>query len=370
MIPVINKLLLFCFSVLLLAGLFAPLMASHDAQFYYDRGSEILSTTDPDRQWVYRWDLSSARSDFSRAIRLNPTFAAAYTSRAGIETLRGETDAAVKDYASAIQLSPLDPTNYIRRARIEAARGDFEPALDDYARVIKLQPDNRDAYRGRIRVREMQNNFTGAVTERVHMIEESVPPPSDTNEAFFAHIPDGWRDRFLRQLDRALESDANFAWGFYYRGVIKSVTDDRSGALVDFQHCQSLSDDRVKDYAAIQTWLLQARSGEKQKADQQLLAYCRDRTGGTPADWPMQIAQFLLHQTSEADFAKAIDSADTGRELSEFWYFAGVKHLLAGDKAGARDHFRKSLLTTTRSCAVFFSAGAELSALNPVSAAE
>ena len=348
-------------------------MASHDAQFYFDRGSEILATTDPDRQWVYRWDLSSARSDFSRAIRLNPTFAAAYTSRAGIETLRGETDAAVKDYTSAIQLNPLDPTNYIRRARVEAARGDFEPALDDYARVITLQPDNRDAYRGRIRVREMQNNFTGAVTERVRMIEESIPSPADTsqtNEAFFAHIPDGWRDRFLRQLDRALENDANFAWGFYYRGVIKSVSDDRPGALADFQHCQSLSDDTVRDYAAIQTWLLQTRAGQKQKADQRLLVYCRDRTGGTTTDWPMHIAEFLLHQTNEADFAKAIDSADTGKELSEFWYYAGVKHLLAGDKAAARDYFRKSLITKTRSCAVFFSAGAELSALNPVSPVE
>ena len=348
-------------------------MASHDAQFYFDRGSEILSTTDPDRQWVYRWDLNSARSDFSRAIRLNPTFAAAYTSRAGIESLRGETDAAVKDYTSAIQLSPLDPTNYIRRARIEATRGDFEPALDDYARVIKLQPDNRDAYRGRIRVREMQNDFTGIVTERVRMIEESVPSSANTsltNDAFFARIPDGWRDRFLHQLDRALESDANFAWGFYYRGVIKSVTDDQTDALADFHHCESLSDDKVKDYAAIQTWVLQTRAGEKREADHQFLAYCRDRISGTPADWQMHIAKFLLNQTSEADFAKAIDSADTGRELSEFCYYAGEKRLLAGDKAGARDYFWKSLTTKTRSCTVFFCAGAELSALNPPSPAE
>jgi tetratricopeptide (TPR) repeat protein len=359
---VINKLLLFFFSLLLLAGLFAPLMASHDAQFYFDRGSEILSTTDPDRQWIYRWDLNSARSDFSRAIRLNPAFAAAYACRAGIEALRGETDAAVRDYTSAIQLSPQDPTNYIRRARVEATRGDFEPALDDYAQVIKLQPDNRDAYRGRIRIRETQNDFTGAVTERVRMIEESVPSSTDTNlanDAYFARLPDAWRDRFLRQLDRALDSDPNFAWGYFY-----------SGALADLQQCQSLSDDRVKDYAAIQAWLLQTRAGEKQKADQQLLAYCRGRTRGTPADWQMHIAKFLLHQTSQADFAKAIGSADTGRELSEFWYYVGMKYLLAGDKAGASNCFRKSLTTKTRSCTVFFSAGAELNALNPVSLPE
>ena len=107
------------------------------------------------------------------------------------------------------------------------------------------------------------------------------------------------------------------------------------------------------------------RTGEREKADQGLLAYCQDRTNGTPADWQMQIAKFLLNQTSEADFSKAIDPSDTGREQSEFWYYTGMKRLLAGDKAGASDCFQKSLATKTRPCAVFFSARAELSALNP-----
>lgn len=348
-------------------------MASHDAQFYYDRGSEILSTADPDRHWSYRWDLNSARSDFSRAIRLNPAFAAAYTSRAGIEMLKGDTEAAAKDYTSAIQLIPDDPNNYMRRAQIEMGRGDFGPALEDYSRVLKLQPDNRDAYRGRIRVKEMQNDFTGAVMERVQMVETSAPRLTDSNrtdDLYFTRFPEAWRSRFSRQLDRALASDPGFAWGYYYRGMIKSLADDRPGALADYQRCQGLTDTRVKDYAALQTWLLETRSGERQKANQQLLAHCLDRTGGTPADWPNCIARFLLNQTSEADFFKAIDAADSGKELSEFWYYTGMKHLLAGDNAGATDCFRKSLTTKTRSCAVFFSAGAEFSVLNPTSPAE
>jgi len=317
--------------------------------------------------------LNSARSDFSRAIRLNPTFAAAYTSRAGVDMLKGDRDAAVKDYTAAIQLSPDDANNFMRRAQIETTQGDFEPALEDYARVIKLQPDSRDAYRGRIQVREMQNDFTGAVMERVQMIEDSVPHLTDSNrteDLYFARLPEAWRNRFSRQLDRALASDPHFAWGYYYRGVLKSLADDRLGALADYQQCQNLTDARAKDYAALQIWLLQTQTGERQKADQQLLAHCQVRTGGTPTDWPVCIARFLLNLTSEADFAKAIDSADSGRELSEFWYYAGMKHLLAGDKAEACDCFRKSLTAKTRSCVVFFSAGAEFSALNPASPAE
>ena len=364
-----NKLLILFFSLLLLAGLFAPLMASHDANFYFERASDTLSTANPDNRWTYRWDLYSARADFSHAIRLNPKFAAAYSSRASIEFMRGDVDEAIKDYTSAIGLNPQDPGNYVQRARIEAAGSHFEQALDDYEKVIQLQPDNRRAYRGRMRIKEMQNDFTGAFMERVRMIEAAVPAftgPALTNAGFFARNPERWRDRFLQQLDRTLARDTNFARGYYYRGVLKSLTNDWDGALADFQRCQSAPDGRVRDDAAFQIWLVQTRTGERGKANQQLLAYCRNRTNGTPADWQMQIAKFLLNQISETDLFIAIDASDTGREQSEFWYYAGMKHLLAGEKAGARECFRKSLATRTRPCAIFFSAGAELSSLTPV----
>ena len=126
----------------------------------------------------------------------------------------------------------------------------------------------------------------------------------------------------------------------------------------------------MKDYAALRTWLLQSQTGERDKADQALLVYCQSRTNGTPADWQMQVARFLLNQISVADFSRAINPSDTGRERSEFWYYAGMKHLLADDKAGASDCFWKSLTTRTRPCDVFFSARAELSALNPALSAE
>ena len=317
--------------------------------------------------------LSSARADFSHAIRLNSNFTAAYTNRAGIEFTKGDADKALQDYTSAIRLNPQDPNNYVQRAGIETARRDFERALGDYEKVIVLQPDNRDAYRGRVRLKEMQNDFTGAMMERVRMIEEAAPAftgPILTNSGFFARNPGRWRGRLLQQLDRALATDTNFAWGYYFRGIVKSLTNDWSGALADFQRCQNLPDGRVRDYAAIHSWLVQNQRGEREKADQGLLAYCQNRTNGTPADWQMQIAKSLLNQISEADFSKAIDPSDTGREQSEFWYYTGVKHLLADDKAGAGDCFRKSLATKTRPCAVFFSARAELSSLDSTTSDE
>ena len=369
----INKFLIFFFSLLVLAGLFAPLMAPHDAQFYFERASNILSTTSPEHQWIYHWDLYSAKGDLSHAIRLNPNFTAAYTNRAAIEFIRGDLDAALKDCSSAIGLDPQEPNNYVMRGRVEMARREFGPALSDYGKAIALQPDNWRAYRGRMRVKEMQHDFAGAVMERVHMIEGEIRPFGDldpTQNDFFPGSPDPWDDRLMQQIDRALETDTNFAWGYYYRGVTESLTNGWSDALADFHQCQNFPDDRLKDYAAIHIWLVQMQAGEREKADQGLLAYCQSRPKGTPADWQMQIAKFLLHQINETDFSNAMDPSDTGRERSEFWYYTGMKHLLANDKAGASERFRKSLASKTRTCAVFLSAIAELSALNPLTSDE
>ncbi len=220
---------------------------------------------------------------------------------------------------------------------------------------------------------EMQQDFAGAVTEQVRMIEQGVRPFGDrarTNRVFFARYSGRWGGRALRQLDRALETDPNFAWGYYYRGVAESLTNDWAGALADFRRCQSFPDGRLKDYAAFHIWLVQMQTGEREKADQGLLPYCQSRADGTPADWQMQIAKYLLNQISETDFSNAVDSADTGWEQSEFWYYSGMKHLLAGDKAGAKECFQKSLATKARPFAVFISARAELSALNPDASAE
>jgi tetratricopeptide (TPR) repeat protein len=370
---VINKLLLCVFSLLVLAGLFAPMLASRDAQFYFDRGLETLSAANPDRKWAYRWDLNSARADFSHAIRLNPDFTAAYTNRAAIECARGNTLQALEDYSVAISLNPQDPNNYMQRAALESLRHNLQLALADYDKAIALEPGNRRAYRERIAIKEMQHDFVGAVMERVRMFEEMGPAftgTGPTNSGFFLRNPNRWNNRFLGQIDRALETNPDFARGYYYRGVIESLNNDPRSAMADFQRCQNLPDDRVRDYAAVHIWLLQTQSGDRERADAGLRTYCQNRTNGMPADWQMCIAKYLLNQISETTFSKAIDSSDTGRARSEFWYYTGMKHLLTGDKVGAGDCFERSLTATPRSCAVFLSARAELSLLHPVAPAE
>jgi len=346
-------------SLLCLAGLFTPFIQSHDALYYFNSGSENLAAAQTDHKWVLRWDLYCAKADFTRAIELNPKLAAAYSGRARLEIIKGNSANALKDYASAIGLDPQDPDIYMGRARLEMESHDYEHALEDYEKVIALKPDERVAYRERINIKEMQKDFSGAVMERIRMREEFVA--STNNRGFFGmRNPTRFRERFFPQLERALNTDTNFAWGYYYRGVVKSLTDDDDGALADFQRCQNFSDIQLKDYAAIQTWLIQMQAGKTEKAEQDLSTYCRNRKGKRSDAWQMCIAKFLLDQIATSDFFNAIDASDTGRQQSEYWYYTGMKHLFAGEQNAATDCFQKSLATKTRPFAVYMSAAAEL----------
>lgn len=366
-----NKWMLFIL-LLCAAGLSAPFLRSHDAQFYFDRASETLSRSGAENTWGLNSDLNSALADYSRAIRLDPKFTAAYSSRAVVESLKQDWDNAVKDYTSAIELNPQDMNSYLARAGIETAKRDYAHALDDYDRVIKLSPDTREAYRGRMNVREAQNDYTGVVMERVRMFEEAPPSangPFGTNGGFFpGRFGYGYggrgRSRVMDQLDRALATNTNFTWGYFYRGVFKSLTNGWDEAAADFQECRNSSDGKLRDYAAIHIWLAQMRAGGNEKARQGLSAYCQNRAPGAPAGWPAPVAKFFLDQITETDFSKAVEPSDTGREQSEFWYYTGMKHLLAGDKERAGDCFRKSLTTPRRSYVAYLSAVAELRELN------
>lgn len=145
--------------------------------------------------------------------------------------------------------------------------------------------------------------------------------------------------------------------------MLKHLANDLDGALADFRRCAEFPDNSLKDYAAIHVWLVRAQQGETNEANRELSAYLDTRTNGTPRDWQAQIAKFLLGQVSEADFSSAIGVADAERERSQFWYYAAMKQLLAGDKVKAADYFSKSRSTETRPYAVAISSQIELSAL-------
>jgi len=95
-------------------------------------------------------------------------------------------------------------------------------------------------------------------------------------------------------------------------------------------------------------WLAQMQNGKASEAEQGLHAYLDSDRGEKAEEWTKSICRFLLGNLPEDEFLKEATtkarrpSAIRGN-VSESFYFAGMKRKLAGDNQGAAALFQKCL---------------------------
>jgi tetratricopeptide (TPR) repeat protein len=78
--------------------------------------------------------LEKAHLDYSKAIELNPTFAAAYTNRGNVRLLRNDSVGAIEDFRTALE---LDPSDVVARENLSA--------IEEALRELGIDNLGRDA---------------------------------------------------------------------------------------------------------------------------------------------------------------------------------------------------------------------------------
>jgi ankyrin repeat protein len=119
----------------------------------------------------------------------------------------------------------------------------------------------------------------------------------------------------------------------------------------------------AEDYSYFRIWLIRARLGENEAATQELVAYLKRRKAQTPNDWPSKVGRFLAGQLSEGDFLKAADDPDlqiAKGQHCEAYFYIGSKDLIAGDRMGAINYFKKCMTTNLTDFEEYTSATSEL----------
>ena len=166
-------------------------------------------------------------------------------------------------------------------------------------------------------------------------------------------------DRSLANLNRALELDAGNTQAYYVRGRVCYVMQRWEDGLRDFRHfCEKAPGEA--SYPRFFIWLMRARKGEQVAADQELGAWFGPGKKPKANHWEKNIGTFLLGGMGEADFLGAASRGhDSGRQC-EGWFYAGMKCLLSGDAAAARDYFQKCLATERKDFDEYNFAAAEL----------
>jgi tetratricopeptide (TPR) repeat protein len=289
---------------------------------------EEFLTSASDKQ--EKGDNDGAIADFNRAIKVDPTNAHAYEGRGGAKQAKGDYNGAIADYSRAIELAPINAyVAFVGRSDAKQAKGDYDGAIADYDRAIDLAPIKAEAYNGRGNAKQIKSDNDGAIAD------------------------------FSRAID--LEPDASY---YYNRGAAYFVKRDWASALADFRRSCELNREDQDSPPCI--WLIRARQGEKEAANQELATKMEQHLNNAPDDWASKITNFLLNKINEADFLAAAVSADAEKKRDQqcdAWFYAGMKRLLDGDNPAAIDYFQKALATEAQTEEEYGFAAAELKAL-------
>ena len=110
-----------------------------EAEQHYNAGAELKE----------EGRLEEAIAEFTEAIRLDPDFALAYSSRGYLYVETGRYDQAIEDLDEAIRLNPKDAIAHLNRGRVYSILGHYDEAIRDFDETIRLNPQDAKAYSNR-----------------------------------------------------------------------------------------------------------------------------------------------------------------------------------------------------------------------------
>ena len=293
-----------------------------------------LASIKEGRAKLLQKDYAGAINEYTRAIGLTRRAAGAYEGRGFAKRMLKDYDGAVADFSKAIELSPKFTTAYNERGITKSALKDYHGAIADYTQAIELNPKDAVFYDNRGTAKRSLNDYDGAINDHSQAIQLN-----STNSVFYDHRGNAkysLKDYYgaIADYTQAVALDPKASILYDNRGNAKRDLKDYEGAIADY----------IK---SIDVRTAQANQG---------------------SPWLPTIRQFLDGTLTETEFLqRAInaesDSKAQSNRVCQVNYYAGIKHLKAGDRAGAIDLFNKCLDTGQSNNVTFKGAEMELKSL-------
>jgi len=174
-----------------------------------------------------------------------------------------------------------------------------------------------------------------------------------------ANCSSGNFDAAIADDTQALEINPKNADAYADRALARQIHGDFSGALADYDKVIELNPDNSAG-ARLHRQTLLRRLGRPPEDFSTTAAGWKD-------GWIKTIGLFVADRLDEKALLAAAEEKDAVPALNrqcEAFYYIGMKRLSNGDKAGARDFFRKSVATGVREYTEYQFAAAELARLD------
>lgn len=187
-----------------------------------------------------------AISAFSKAIRVEPTYAEAHSNLGNAYQSSGEIEKAKDCFRTAIKLKPNYAEAHSNLGNALGISGDLDEAVRCFERAVKYRPNYVQAYKNWVVALFGKDDLDGAF-ELVNRIVELDPKDLDP----LANIATRFSNRDRPQdavacYDRILEADPQDVKTLCQRGIAKSEMGDFKGAILDFEAVLKIKPDHAE----------------------------------------------------------------------------------------------------------------------------
>jgi tetratricopeptide (TPR) repeat protein len=283
--------------------------------------------------------LNSAIADLTEAIRLAPKYASAHIARGIMRYSLGDWQRSIADYTEAIRLDPKSSAAYNNRALSRAKLGDKQGAVADYTEAIRLDPKDTVAYYNRANTLVELGDQRGAIadyTEAIRLVPKYVSAYLNRG---VARAKLGDQQGAITDYTEAIRLDPRDATAFYNRSNSRAELGDRQGAIADSTEAIRLDSRFAKAYISRGT--TRAELGDQQGAIVDYTEAIRLDPKDTSAynNRGLSLAQIGNLQGAAADFTRVIQ---LDPKHADAYNNRGAARMILGDRQGAIVDFQQA----------------------------
>jgi tetratricopeptide (TPR) repeat protein len=184
---------------------------------------------------------SGAATDFSRAIEINPKYAAAYLGRGQILYFQGQVAPARADLEKSLAIDNSQPFAHNTLCLVYADYGELAKALASCKTAISLSPTMAIAHNNQGLVQFQLKDFSGAVASYNRAIQLDSQLDLPYNNRGYIYYLQGRNDLALADYNKALAINPRIAIAYSNRGLIHYTNRDFAAAIADFSKALNLS---------------------------------------------------------------------------------------------------------------------------------